>query len=128
MTTSSASAQLTIYQRPAELLQNLIRFNTTNPPGDVTEAAEFLHDIFEREGISVTQYEGAPGKINLAARLLGSGDAKPILLLHHMDVVPADASRWEPVDRPVALRARKMTFIVWPKRPNPIKPTLNNQF
>jgi acetylornithine deacetylase/succinyl-diaminopimelate desuccinylase-like protein len=81
-----------------ETLQHYLQINTTNPPGDVTEAAEFLHDIFEREGILVTQYEGAPGKINLAARLEGSGDAKPILLLHHMDVVPADASRWEPVD------------------------------
>ncbi|MCA9470107.1 MAG: M20/M25/M40 family metallo-hydrolase, partial [Nitrospira sp.] len=35
-----------------------------------------------------------PGKINLAARLKGSGKAKPIVLIHHMDVVPADTSRW----------------------------------
>ena len=78
-------------------LQRYLQINTTNPPGDVTEAADFLQQILEREGIPVTRYEGAPGKINLAARLKGSGKAKPIVLIHHMDVVPADASRW-PVD------------------------------
>ena len=79
-------------------LQHYIRFNTTIPPGDVTEAADFLQALLEREGLRVTRYEASPGKINLYARLKGSGDAKPLLLLHHMDVVPADASRWEPVD------------------------------
>jgi acetylornithine deacetylase/succinyl-diaminopimelate desuccinylase-like protein len=79
-------------------LQQYLRFNTTNPPGDVTEAAGFLQNILEREGITVTRYEGAPGKINLLARIKGTGKAKPILLLHHMDVVPADASRWDSVD------------------------------
>jgi len=80
-----------------DILQHYLRFNTTVPPGDVTEAAGFLQNILEREGITVTRYEGAPRKINLAARLKGSGGGKPILLLHHMDVVPADASRWDPV-------------------------------
>ena len=42
-----------------------LRFNTTNPPSDVTEAASFLQNILEREGSTVTRYEGAPGKINL---------------------------------------------------------------
>jgi acetylornithine deacetylase/succinyl-diaminopimelate desuccinylase-like protein len=79
-------------------LQHYLLFDTTNPPGDVTEAAGFLQDILEREGIAVTRYEAAPGKINLSARLKGSGDAKPILLLHHMDVVPADASSWDGVN------------------------------
>jgi len=79
-------------------LQHYIRFNTTVPPGEVTEAADFLQDILEREGLTVSRYEASPGKINLYARLKGSGDAKPILLLHHIDVVPADASRWDPVN------------------------------
>jgi acetylornithine deacetylase/succinyl-diaminopimelate desuccinylase-like protein len=81
-----------------DTLQRYIRFDTTNPPGDVTGAAGFLQDILEREGLTVTRYEAAPGKVNLAARIKGSGDAKPILLLHHMDVVPADVSRWDSVD------------------------------
>jgi len=81
-----------------ETLQRYLRFNTTNPPGDVTEAAGFLQDILEKEGIPVMRYEASPGKVNLSARLKGTGDGKPILLLHHMDVVPADASRWDPVN------------------------------
>jgi acetylornithine deacetylase/succinyl-diaminopimelate desuccinylase-like protein len=81
-----------------DTLQHYIRFNTTVPPGDVKEAADFLQGILEREGITVTRYEASPGKSNLSARLKGTGDGKPILLLHHMDVVPADASRWDPVN------------------------------
>jgi len=79
-------------------LQRYLQFNTTNPPGDVTEAADFLQKVLEKEGITVERYEAAPGKINLLARLKGTDKAKPILLLHHMDVVPADASRWDSVD------------------------------
>jgi acetylornithine deacetylase/succinyl-diaminopimelate desuccinylase-like protein len=81
-----------------DTLQHYIRFNTTVPPGDVKEAADFLQGILEREGITVTRYEASSGKSNLSARLKGTGDGKPILLLHHMDVVPADASRWDPVN------------------------------
>jgi acetylornithine deacetylase/succinyl-diaminopimelate desuccinylase-like protein len=80
-----------------ETLSRYIRFDTTVPPGDVTEAAAFLEGILEREGLEVERYEAAPGKITIVARLkpTGAPAAKPILLLHHMDVVPADASRWD---------------------------------
>lgn len=78
-------------------LQEYIRIDTTVPPGDVSEAADLLEGILTGEDIPVTRYESAPGKVNLLARLRASGEpeAKPILLLHHMDVVPADASRWD---------------------------------
>jgi acetylornithine deacetylase/succinyl-diaminopimelate desuccinylase-like protein len=79
-------------------LRQYIRFDTTVPPGDVTEAANFLQALLERERLKVTRYEPAPGKVNLYARLKGSANAKPILLLHHMDVVPADPSRWGQID------------------------------
>ena len=81
----------------AQTLSRYIRFDTTVPPGDVTEAAAFLQGILEREGLAVERYEAAPGKITLVARLKAQGTpvGKPILLLHHMDVVPADASRWD---------------------------------
>ncbi|HSF10134.1 MAG TPA: M20/M25/M40 family metallo-hydrolase [Nitrospirales bacterium] len=87
----------TTVSEAVDTLQHYIRFNTTNPPGDVTEAAAFLQDILQREGIAATRYEAAPGKVNLLARIKGTGKAKAILLLHHMDVVPADASRWDRV-------------------------------
>ena len=75
-------------------LENYIRIDTSNPPGNVTSAAELLSGVLRAEGIEVTKVESAPGKVNLYARLAGSGQAKSILLLHHMDVVPADRTRW----------------------------------
>jgi acetylornithine deacetylase/succinyl-diaminopimelate desuccinylase-like protein len=81
-----------------QTLRDYIRFDTTVPPGDVTRAAAFLQSVLELERIEVRRFEAAPGKITLVARLKGSGPSKPILLLHHMDVVPADASRWGGVD------------------------------
>jgi acetylornithine deacetylase/succinyl-diaminopimelate desuccinylase-like protein len=75
-------------------LQQYVRIDTSNPPGDITKAADFVEALLTREGIPVTRYEPAPGRSIVLARLKGSGTAKPILLMHHMDVVPADASRW----------------------------------
>jgi acetylornithine deacetylase/succinyl-diaminopimelate desuccinylase-like protein len=77
-----------------DVLQQYVRIDTSNPPGDTTKTAAFLTAILEREGIPVTRYESAPGKVIIVARLKGTGAGKPILLEHHMDVVPADASRW----------------------------------
>ena len=76
-------------------IQSYVRINTSNPPGDVTKAAEFLADLLGREGIPVQRYESAPGRAIVVARLKGAGAAKPLLLLHHMDVVPTDPSRWQ---------------------------------
>ena len=76
-------------------IQSYVRINTSNPPGDVTKAADFLAGILQREGIPVTRYESGPGRSILLARLKGTGTAKPLLLLHHMDVVPTDPSRWQ---------------------------------
>ena len=79
-------------------LQAYIRIDTSNPPGDVGKAADFLSSILEREGIPVKRYESAPGRSILLARLKAAAapaSAKPIVLLHHMDVVPTDASRWK---------------------------------
>src|SRR5262249_5152359 len=74
-------------------LRSYIRIDTSNPPGDVTKAADFLSDILKRDGITVTRYESAPGKSIVVARLKGRGAAKPLLLMNHMDVVPTDSSQ-----------------------------------
>jgi acetylornithine deacetylase/succinyl-diaminopimelate desuccinylase-like protein len=82
----------------AELLQQYVRIDTSNPPGDTRKAADFLAALFEREGIPVTRYESAPGKAIVYARLKATrtpAAGKAILLLHHMDVVPADRARWK---------------------------------
>jgi acetylornithine deacetylase/succinyl-diaminopimelate desuccinylase-like protein len=80
------------------LLQEYVRIDTSNPPGDTRTAADFLAGIFEREGIPVTRYESAPGKAIIYARLKATVSppaGKAIVLLHHMDVVPADRSQWK---------------------------------
>src|SRR5579872_7407975 len=79
------------------LLQEYVRIDTSNPPGDTRKAADFLAALFEREGIPVTRYESAPGKAIVYARLKATrGPAgKAIVLLHHMDVVPADRTQWK---------------------------------
>jgi acetylornithine deacetylase/succinyl-diaminopimelate desuccinylase-like protein len=76
-------------------LQAYVRINTSNPPGDVLKAADFLTRILEREGIPVKRYDSGPGRSIVLARLKGTGPAKPLLLLNHMDVVPTDPARWQ---------------------------------
>ena len=76
-------------------LQGYVRINTSNPPGDVTKAADYLSAILTREGIDVKRYESGAGRSILLARLKGSGaGGKAILLESHMDVVPTDPTRW----------------------------------
>lgn len=70
------------------LLCALIRFDTTNPPGNETPCAEFLRQRFEAEGIEAEVAEPAPGRGNVIARLPGEGGGKSLLLLSHLDVVP----------------------------------------
>jgi acetylornithine deacetylase/succinyl-diaminopimelate desuccinylase-like protein len=78
-----------------QTLQGYVRINTSNPPGDVTKAADYLTGILKREGIEVKRYESAPGRSILLARLKGNGTGgKAILFESHMDVVPTDPARW----------------------------------
>ena len=77
------------------LLSRYIQIDTTNPPGNEIGAARFLKEIFDREGIEARIIESAPGRGNIYARLPGDGAKKAILLLNHMDVVPADAKLWK---------------------------------
>jgi len=82
----------------ARLLQEYVRIDTSNPPGDTRKAADFLAGIFEREGIPITRYESEPGKAIIYARLKATVNppaGKAVVLLHHMDVVPADRSQWK---------------------------------
>ncbi len=80
------------------LLQEYVRIDTTNPPGDTRKTADFLDRIFNGEGIPVARFEPQPGKAIVLARLeatVSPPAGKAILLLHHMDVVPADRSQWK---------------------------------
>lgn len=81
-----------------DLLLRYLRVDTTNPPGNETRAARFLARILERDGIAAEVDEFEPGRANLYARLkagVPAGERRGALaLMHHMDVVPADPSRW----------------------------------
>jgi acetylornithine deacetylase/succinyl-diaminopimelate desuccinylase-like protein len=81
-------------QMSVDLLRNYLQIDTTNPPGNELKGALFLKGVLEREGIPVEIDEFAPGRANLLATLAGSGKRRPLLLASHIDVVPADASRW----------------------------------
>jgi acetylornithine deacetylase/succinyl-diaminopimelate desuccinylase-like protein len=83
-----------IEDEAATVLSRYIQIDTTNPPGNEIKAAQFLKTIFDREGIESRIIESAPGRGNIYARLRGDGSKKTIMLLHHMDVVPADAKQW----------------------------------
>lgn len=77
------------------LLQEYIRINTCNPPGNEEAGAKFLKTIFDREGIDNEIIFSAPGRANFRAVLPGKGTAKPLLLLNHIDVVEAAERNWE---------------------------------
>jgi len=77
-----------------ERLQAYIQINTSNPPGNETAGVKFLADILAAEGIPFETAESAPGRGNIWATLKG-GDEPALLLLHHIDVVPANAKFWD---------------------------------
>ncbi|MCI0517261.1 MAG: M20/M25/M40 family metallo-hydrolase [Woeseiaceae bacterium] len=74
-------------------LQEYIRIDTVNPPGNEYRAVEFIARILEAEGIPYMTAESAPGRGNIWARLEG-GDEPALILLQHTDVVPADPKYW----------------------------------
>ncbi len=75
-------------------LQDLVRFDTTNPPGNEAPAAQYIRSRLAAEGIESTILESAPGRANVIARLRGDGSERPFLLLSHLDVVAVEPERW----------------------------------
>lgn len=75
-------------------LQDLLRINTTNPPGNESQACQYLADVLKRDGIESSILEREPGRGNLVARLKGNGTAAPLLLMVHVDVVTVEPERW----------------------------------
>jgi acetylornithine deacetylase/succinyl-diaminopimelate desuccinylase-like protein len=77
-----------------KLLQEYLRIDTSNPPGNELKTAEFLKKLFDSAGIENTVFEYAPGRANIYARLKGDGTLRPLILLNHMDVVRANPANW----------------------------------
>ena len=82
-------------QRPVELLQNLIRFNTTNPPGNEFDCIAYINDLLTGAGFQTTLISRDPARPNLVTRLMGRGDALPLLLYGHVDVVTTEKQTWQ---------------------------------
>jgi acetylornithine deacetylase/succinyl-diaminopimelate desuccinylase-like protein len=75
-------------------LTEYVRLNTTNPPGNEAQTMRFFARILQQEGIPFDTAASAPGRGNIWARLKG-GPKPALVLLHHMDVVPADPKYWD---------------------------------
>jgi acetylornithine deacetylase/succinyl-diaminopimelate desuccinylase-like protein len=78
-------------------MQEYLRIDTTNPPGNEMRAVAFYKKILDQEGIESRGFEYAPGRGDLWARVPHTTAAakRPIILLNHMDVVTSDASHWK---------------------------------
>jgi acetylornithine deacetylase/succinyl-diaminopimelate desuccinylase-like protein len=87
-------ARKTIEQRPAELLQELIRFDTTNPPGNEAACIAHVAELLREAGLETTILARDAARPNLVARLPGQGRVPPLLMYGHVDVVTTEGQAW----------------------------------
>ena len=80
--------------RTRQYLTDLVRLDTSNPPGNETRVAEYLKQVADAHGIYAELQGSDPRRMNFIARLKGSGKGRPLLLMAHSDVVPAERSQW----------------------------------
>jgi len=88
-------ATISLRDEAAGLLQQLIRLDTVNPPGNETRAAELLRDYLAESSVDCELYARTPERANLVARLPGRGNGPSMMLLSHTDTVVADAAQWQ---------------------------------
>ena len=86
-----------VTEQATELLREYIRIDTTNPPGGEEAGAQFLRRELEREGFESRFYDAGDSRVSISARLPATegGSGKPIVLLSHVDVVPAEPEHWK---------------------------------
>jgi acetylornithine deacetylase/succinyl-diaminopimelate desuccinylase-like protein len=77
------------------LCQQLLRIDTTNPPGNERAAAELVVAALREAGLQPEMFEGAPQRTNVVVRHRGTGKQPPLLLTAHLDVVEADPAKWQ---------------------------------
>ena len=75
-------------------LINLVRIDTTNPPGNETLAANYIKEALAAEGIDSELYALDPDRANLVTRVRGNGSKRPILIMGHTDVVGVQREKW----------------------------------
>ncbi|MEZ4862887.1 MAG: M20/M25/M40 family metallo-hydrolase [Caldilineaceae bacterium] len=84
-----------IYERPVEILQKLIQFDTTNPPGNEAACIAYLDGLLQEAGFTTTLLAKDPNRPNLIARLAGRGEAPGLVMQGHVDVVTTANQAWE---------------------------------
>src|SRR4029453_13611734 len=89
------SATVSLRDEVTELVQELIRLDTVNPPGNETRAAELLRGYLEANGVACELYAKEPERANLVARIPGSDGGPRLALLSHTDTVLADPAEWQ---------------------------------
>jgi len=77
-----------------KFLGELVKIDTSNPPGNETRAAEYIKSVLAAQGIPAQIFESASGRGNVVARIKGTGKKKPLLLIGHLDVVGVERARW----------------------------------
>lgn len=82
-------------QELLRITQDLVRLDTSNPPGRERAAAEYIAGLFEKEGIVCRILEKEPGRSNAVAVIPGESEELPVILLSHIDVVPVDQDEWD---------------------------------
>ena len=95
MSTSSTQESYSVCPDPVEMLQRLIRFDTTNPPGNERECVAYISNLLTEAGCDFTVVGSSPDRPNLIARLKGQGTAPPLLLYGHVDVVTTADQTWQ---------------------------------
>ncbi len=85
----------TTVPNPVELLQTLVRFDTTNPPGNEAACIAYLDGLFKQAGFATTILGKTAERPNLIARLPGRGEAPPVLWQAHVDVVTTAEQTWQ---------------------------------
>lgn len=91
---ASSQDSLALGERARQYLVDLIRLDTTNPPGNETRVAQYLKQVADAWQIPSELLGDDPSRLNFVARLRGSGRQRPLLLMAHSDVVTADSSQW----------------------------------
>jgi len=75
-------------------LQAMLQYDTTNPPGNELALANFLAEELKAEGVDSQVLCSADQRGNLMVRLCGDGSERPVLMMSHLDVVPAEPNMW----------------------------------
>ena len=84
-----------IQEEGVQILSSYLKIDTTNPPGKELAGARFLAGVLEKEGFPAVVLESQPDRGNVISTMKGKEGLPPLVLLHHIDVVPAEPEKWK---------------------------------